>query len=160
MLTCEQVRALFIYDPETGVLTNRVTRCSTSLMGDVVGTLEKNGRRRVVVDSNKYLVHRVIWLYMTGVWPDNVIDHIDGNPANNVWGNLRDVTISVNAQNQRKHHKNNKVGLAGVDAHNGRWRAQIVIDHTKKYIGMFNTPEEAHQAYIDAKRKHHPGCVI
>ena len=160
MLTYEQARALFVYDPITGVLTNRIDRCATSRMGDVAGTLEKNGRRRVNVDHTIYLVHRVIWLYMTGTWPKNVIDHIDGDPTNNVWGNLRDVPMSVNMQNQKRHHRSNKVGLIGVDAHNGRWRAQIVIDYTKKHLGMFDTPEEAHQAYLDAKRKHHLGCTI
>lgn len=160
MLTPERARELFAYEPTIGILTNRIDRCSTSLTGNVAGTLEKNGRMRVAVGANKYLVHRVIWLYMTGAWPSNVIDHIDGNPANNVWGNLRDVPLSINAQNQKNHHENNKVGFAGVDAHRGRWRAQIRVNYTKKHIGMFDTPEEAHQAYIDAKRKYHPGCVI
>jgi hypothetical protein len=80
----------------------------------------------------------------------------------NRFENLREVTNSVNRQNLCKPHKSNKVGLLGVSPTLSRRRfvAQINIDGEHVYLGTYSTPTEAHAAYVDAKRKHHAGCMI
>lgn len=90
------------------------------------------------------------------------IDHINGNGFDNRRANLRVVCRSVNAQNQKRARVNNKCGLLGVcwNKQNKRWKACIWLDAISKHLGYFDTPELAHAAYIEAKRKLHVGCTI
>jgi hypothetical protein len=84
-----------------------------------------------------------------------VADHINGNPLDNRWVNLR---ICANPQNvcNRKLSKNNTSGFKGVvEAKNGRWVAQIAFQRKCHYLGTFSTPEEAHQAYREAAIRFH-----
>ena len=75
---------------------------------------------------------------------------------------MREAANKINAQNQRKAQKRNQTRLLGVSWHKGRsmWQAGIRYQGKFKYLGLFTTPEEAHQAYIEAKRKLHEGCTI
>lgn len=158
-LTAERLRELICYDLGTGVMTWRVSNGGAHA-GVVAGSLDHKGRRRVYVDARRHFAHRLAWLYVHGSWPDGVIDHIDGNPRNNAIGNLRDVSIAINAQNRHRPQKNNKTGVLGVSQMNGRFRASITLKRTKKFLGMFDTAEEAYAAYVKAKRSIHIGCAI
>lgn len=89
--------------------------------------------------------------------PDGLdTDHIDGDGLNNTRANLR---VCTRAQNQRNKgaQRNNASGFKGVSFHRGakKWRAQISIDGTKTYLGLFLTRELAYEAYCDASIKHH-----
>jgi len=90
---------------------------------------------------------------MTGDWPSGVVDHKDGNRANNVGKNLRDATLQQNNWNR----KPNSSGLKGVSyvPRRKKWRAQIRVNGKKKEIGVFPTPEAAHAAYVAAAKKIH-----
>ena len=107
-----------------------------------------------------YYIHRIAWLYVYGCWPNNHIDHINGNPDDNSIENLRDVSRKVNLQNMRKATKSSKTGILGVSESAGRFRASIRIDGKAKYLGSFDDAKTAHAAYIDAKRKYHEGCTL
>lgn len=108
------------------------------------------------------MAHRVAWAFVTGVWPGDQIDHIDGDKTNNRFANLRDVSQTVNMQNQRRPYSNNKIGLAGVYRHkaNGRIYSQIRVSKKLVHLGYFDTPEQASEAFLKAKRELHPGCTI
>jgi hypothetical protein len=97
---------------------------------------------------------------MTGEWPKTLIDHRDGDGLNNRWLNLRCATYKINNQNQRAPRSDNKSGFLGVCAHKNRFYAYIKIGDKVKNLGAFLTAEEAHEAYLAAKRKHHEGCTI
>jgi hypothetical protein len=157
----ERVRALFCYDPFTGILTRRVSVSQNAKAGDMAGSLTARGYRSVRVDGRQYLEHRIAWLYMTGAWPD-YIDHMNGIKNDNRLINLRNCSIAVNTQNQRMPKKKNKSGYLGVSFHKAwrKWRAQIRINGSKVSLGGFDTPQLASIAYIEAKRKFHPGCTI
>lgn len=90
------------------------------------------------------------------------IDHINGDGLNNRRANLRSVSNAVNAQNQRKPKSNNKNGFLGVSWHkqSGKWEAKIGTDGKRKYLGLFDDPSIAHEAYLTAKRNLHEGCTI
>jgi hypothetical protein len=90
------------------------------------------------------------------------IDHRDTCRTNNRLANLRDATRSVNAQNLRAARSNNSsCGLLGVTWNRGRWTAQISPPGgPRTYIGRFDTAEQAHAAYLDAKRRLHAGCTL
>ncbi len=148
-LNQDLVRKLFRYDPETGVLTRLSTR-------DRAGWLSSIGYWYVSINSKKYLVHRVIWLLVTGEWPAADIDHRDGNPANNRWENLRAVTHSQNLMNQKMNCKNTS-GVKGVcfDKARNKWAAEIKIGGRKLYLGRFQTMGAAAAARLKATAQFH-----
>jgi hypothetical protein len=97
---------------------------------------------------------------MHGEWPTACIDHIDGDRKNNAIANLRSVDQRTNNQNKRSATYKCKVGLLGVTPLNGRFRASIGFNKHSFHLGMFDTPEEAHMAYIEKKRELHAGCTL
>lgn len=170
-VTAERLRELVIYDKDTGIFRWRVDRfCGkhmhilTAKAGDVAGSTDEDGYHMLTIDAKRYQASRLAWVYVTGAWPEYDIDHIDTNPSNNRFANLRDVSPTVNLQNRKRAQRNNKVGLLGVSKRKtgGRkkWIAQIAFGGKHKYIGAFETPEEAHAAYLAAKRELHAGCTL
>jgi hypothetical protein len=63
-------------------------------------------------------------------------------------------------QNHRKARSDSKSQLIGAMPHQGRWRSDIKLNGKKTYLGVFDTKELAHEAYIKAKREMHPFCTI
>lgn len=159
MLTQARLKEVLHYDPETGVFTWRVTRGRNAKAGDVAGWPDR-GYVRIEVAGRTYRAHRLAWLYVHGVWSSQVIDHIDGNPKNNAIANLRDVSLAVNGQNQRKPRSGSQSRHIGVNRSGARWRAQIFIGGKNKHLGLYDTPEQAHAAYLHAKRSLHEGCTL
>lgn len=155
-VTAERVRELFNYCPETGILTNRVKRVRVQA-GSPAGCPGSHGYLAVGFDGGpSRLVHRIIWLWMTGEWPQHQIDHVDGDRKNNRWANLREATRSQNIVN-RGPNKNNRCGLKGVFFHSQaqKWRARLYHNKTMHELGLHSTPEAAHAAYARAARKIH-----
>lgn len=128
-LTAEEVRRLFHYDPDTGVLTwksqpDKRREWNTCYAGKEAGYIYNRGARLLQISGRRYLAHRVIFLIVVGRWPEE-IDHINRNPADNRWANLRESTRSQNLAN-RGLYKNNKSGFTGVTPTRcGRFRATI-----------------------------------
>ncbi len=121
---------------------------------------KQNGKRlyafaRTVGPSGK--VHDIQMHRLLMGEPDNMdIDHVDGDGLNNRRNNLRLATKSENGRN-RGANVTNTSGFKGVSWHKaaGRWLAQITVKRKNKYLGLYNTPEEAHAAYCDASKKYH-----
>src|SRR5262252_3744661 len=92
------LRSTLHYNPETGSLTWKIG----SKRGWEAGFMRgKNGDRLcVMVDGYRCAATHLIWLYMTGEWPLDQVDHVDGDALNNKWGNLREVTNSQNNMNK------------------------------------------------------------
>lgn len=162
-LTREYLVDRLTYDPITGVFTHNHNFGSRYRIGDradTPGHAQLKGYRLVNLLNQKFLAHRMAWLYVHGVMPTQSIDHIDGDRSNNCLLNLREVDHKTNMQNRRVARKGNSTGLIGVKEQKGRYRAALCVDGKTKHVGMFATPEEAHAAYVEAKRKHHPGCTL
>lgn len=158
-LSAERARELFNYDPATGSLTWKAYRRGATLPQGAERRLEQ-GYIRLGVEGRKYLAHRLIWLITTGRWPTGVLDHVNGVRSDNRLCNLRESTPQSNSENRRHAQADSKTGLLGVSVHKGRFRAVIWSKGTRKTLGAFPTPEEAHQAYLTAKRQLHAGCTI
>lgn len=154
-LTHERLKELFGYNPETGLFTRLVALAKSSYVGEVAGTLDPKGYIVLGIDYKLYLGHRLAWFYMTGEWPSKHIDHIDGVRSNNCFANLREASVSENAQNVTKSRKDSKSGFLGVFKHGVKWTARITINGKTKHLGLFTTPELASEAYVAAKREFH-----
>lgn len=152
-LSAEEARELLAYDPETGELKwNAKTPWATQRSIATVPRRDKSPRV-LVRFSVTYQAHRLIWLIMTGEWPENEVDHINGDSTDNRWVNLRAATRSQNAINR---HFSNSTGYRGVrQLPNGMYRARIKIPSKRVELGTFATAEEAYEAYKRAALKHH-----
>lgn len=155
-ITVERLREIARYDPVDGHFywLPRPSRLSgRSVAGArLAETTNSNGYYRVCVDRRHYMLHRVAWLYMTGEWPrgDLVIDHINCVKTDNRWENLRIATRMQNARNNSG-RRNRKSPYKGVSQQpNGRWKASINVT-----LGVFDTPEEARDAWLAAAKVYH-----
>lgn len=159
-VTVDVIREFFHYCPVTGVITWRKTRNNRSNVGARVGTLNKDGVWQLSFGYKTYLQHRVAWLYMTGNWPSQVVDHIDGNLANNAWANLRDVSQSVIRQNMRVASSGTVIGNMGVFNARGNWQYAINTMGVTLLSGRFKSAKDAHIEYEIAKQIWNEGCLI
>lgn len=148
-----------LYSPETGEFW-WTDKAPTKVRGKKAEAKDKRGYICLKIDGKMHKAHRLAWLFVYGHFPKGHIDHIDGNCANNKISNLRDVDHCVNIQNERKARSSNSVGLLGVCPNGSKWRAEIRIQGKKKNLGTFDTPQQAHQAYLLAKREHHKGFTL
>ena len=149
---------LLNYDPITGEFTWRVGRGPVK-MGDRAGSPNKDGYIQIQIDGTKYRAQRLAWMMVHSQWPVGVVDHRDGDVANNSIGNLRDVDRLTNQQNQRRAQSNNSTGVLGVSEHYGRFQARIRVDGKQVHLGTFDTQERASEVYQSAKTLHHKGAL-
>lgn len=112
--------------------------------GTIAGSPNVNRRWSTKINAKLYQNHRLAWALYYGCWPDDQIDHINGNPEDNRISNLRVVS---NAENQRntKRKKNNTSGVTGVSWHKrGRvWCATIRINQKQRHLGQFSNFDQA-----------------
>lgn len=156
-LTQQTLKSLLRYDSTTGEFIWLVNRGRNfQHIGKLAGTVQKSGHISIRINGTKYLSHRLAWLYMTGSWPDGMIDHSNGNPSDNRFINLRVTDSSGNNRNSRK-RKTNKSGYKGVSffRKTEKWRASIVYNRRNISLGLFENPEDAHKAYVEAAKRLH-----
>ena len=152
-ITKELLHEFLDYNEQTGWLVWKVHRGGTARKGARAGTIDYEGYRLVSIYNKTYKAHRLIWMYMTGSWPVGVIDHIDRNPDNNKFDNLRDCSHSDNAHN--KFSSRGKSSYQGVylDSKSGRPTAMIRLNGKPRYLRSFDTEEEASIAYLSVKKQ-------
>lgn len=152
-ITQGELRELFHYDLENGCLIWKVARSPRIKIGTPAGYVSPYGYTQIRLNGKLWMSHRLIWMYMTGSFPLNDIDHIDGDRSNNKWGNLRDVTREENMQNRKGPDEDSLTGVLGVcfDRQSGKYRAQRTIYKRKVLNKLFNTIEEAKEAYLSFK---------
>jgi hypothetical protein len=150
-LTAARARECLDYNAETGAFVWKIARKGT-LAGSASASSRPDGYRRIGVDGRLYYAHRVAHLMMTGEWPSGLIDHINGDPSDNRWCNLRPATQSQNLCN--------RAGVSGLKGAcfmrgRGRWRATIQVGGVQRSLGTFATEAEAHAAYVIASADAH-----
>jgi hypothetical protein len=149
-LTWRRARELLDYEPATGFLRWKVNKGSMARKGGIVGSPHNVGYLQCSVDYQKYLVHRLIWFWVTGEWPQE-IDHINRVKTDNRWENLRSTDRSTNCHNSGGHF-DSVSGFKGVSRKRSRWRARIRRNGRDWALGSFATREEAAAAYAEAAR--------
>ena len=165
-LTQKRLKELLNYDPETGVFTRRIQsgKWKASQIAGTIGKIGLGDKRRIIINLlyKRFYAHRLAWLYVFGEWPSESIDHINGDSLDNRINNLRSISHAINCENRHTAQVNNKSGFLGVYWRKNRhvWIAKITIKRRSIHVGSFQTPEEAHAAYLKAKRELHSGCTI
>ena len=151
-----QSRLIELFDYQDGRLVRKV-KCGRMPAGSIAGYKAQNGYVIVRVDNAYHLLHRLIFLMHKGVLPSN-IDHINRNPSDNRIENLREATLTQNQGNRKQDHRN-KSGFRGVvwNKRRAKWQAQIGINGKSKYLGIFDTAEEAYLKYCQEAEKHFDG---
>jgi len=156
MLTFEEADRLFTYDGEN--LRWKVRPSHTTIqVGEVAGSLHRTQKGKlywqVWANGKGYKVHRLIWLLVHKTWPENQIDHIDGNGLNNRIENLRDVPQAENNKNAKK-RKDNTSGHAGVYRFRDKWQVRIKVSGRLIHLGLFTNLDEAVAARKAAEAKY------
>lgn len=160
-MTQAELKEIITYDPDTGFVKWKQTGKGRKIKPPNIsdGVLELEGYVSMQIKRKRYKVHRLIWLYMTGDWPKDQIDHINRNPTDNRWCNLREVTCQQNQFNR------NSKGYY-LDKKTGKYDSMIFVNGKSLYLGRYETAQEAKKAYLEAKYKFHgimcplPGEVI
>lgn len=159
-LTPELVRTLLSVDPSDGKIYWLVShgRWAHLPAGELAGCL-RGGYRYIHIQGKNHFGHRLSWLMSYGEWPATTLDHINGDRDDNRIENLRLATVTENNQNQHGTPKHNTSGTRGVSWDEARqmWTARISINNKSVNLGRFPSKEQATNAYIEAKRRHHPG---
>jgi|SRR5450631_139685 len=171
MLTQEYLKECVDYNRDTGIFIwlhrpechfknkRSFKQRNAARTGKQTGSFDGKGYYTISIDNKSYLSHRLAWLYEYGKFPENDIDHVDGNRLNNRISNLREATRLQNMQNQRAPRGNNKTtNLLGVSLipSSGKFRARVTVAGKTLFSGCYKTKEEAAIAYTDAKRRFHP----
>ena len=136
------VNQLLEYDPNTGTLYwigyLRDGQISIKKKPKLAGSVNNVGYLQLGIDGVTYAAHRLIYLMMTGDWPDQV-DHINGNTLDNRWCNLRNTSHWGNGTN-KKLAKHNKTGIPGVrfEYPNEKWRVKLNTAHIGYYDDFFD----------------------
>lgn len=155
MLDQARLKELMHYSPDTGVFTWAQARGRVKA-GDIAGVLHHDGYILIKTGGKMYLAHRLAWLYKTGSWPADMIDHINQNKADNRWCNLREATRSQNSQNTGL-QVNNTSGVRGVNWHKqeGKWRVRFALNGKRYSFGAYDDLETAAAVAAGARKKLH-----
>lgn len=112
--------------------------------------ISSSGYYRVKIGKNR-TIHQLVAETFLGYERDGtnktVVDHINGDKLDNNLSNLR---IISNRENLSKRGGSSKyVGVSWVKK-DKKWRTDIYLGDRYYYLGLYQTEEEAHIAYLDA----------
>jgi len=142
----ETLRGLFSY--RDGLLVRKTVSLNGKFKpGVVAGSVNQNGYKYVTIASVSYAQHRVIWKWHHGTEPE-VIDHLNDKKDDNRIENLRGTTQRQNSTREAQKSRKNNLP-PGVWPKRGRFIAMARIDGKRRSLGTYDTPEQAHQAYLE-----------
>lgn len=160
-ISLEQLREELHYDEVDGCLYWKhdrpgPERIDADGVSNRAGSTRKDGYLGISALGFKYLVHRLVWFYVKGVWPNDRIDHINGDRTDNRIENLREASAAQNSRNARL-RSDNTSGYKGVsfDKTRKKWVARIIVNYRQNVLGYFDSMEDAIAAYGRASTEHH-----
>lgn len=143
-ITVEFAKAHFYYDAESGVLCKVINGALKPCLH-----LNDKGYLCAYIGNRRVVAHRIAWALMTGKFPADGLDHIDGNRTNNRWSNLREANPTQNMCNSATKRKVNDLprGVVPVKKVRSSFLARIQYKKRNITLGVFSTPEEAGEVY-------------
>lgn len=150
-----------ILEYRDGLLYWKVKPAIKTKIGEIAGTINKDGYSIVRINYELYKAHNIIWKMLTGNDPEFEIDHIKKSiPANNRIENLRDVTHQENIKNKSK-HKNNTSGYTNIRIVKDKYQVYFI---SNKYYKTFSNLDEAiqhrNEKYIEFGYHSNHGLVV
>jgi len=157
----EYLRKRLRYEPETGKLywldcEDMPNWWRTRWVGREAFTSDNGkGYRQGRIAGRLYRAHRVIWALVYGTWPEDQIDHKNGDKADNRIENLRVVSHAENSRNVGK-RVDNTSGAGGVywNKHGEKWHARVEVNGKLHHLGYFTSFDDAVAARKAAAREH------
>ena len=146
MIDQTELKLQFEYDPLTGIFRRvkrrdaygNLTTCDYIIVGDN----GQRGYKRVSINGKRYLLHKLVFLYIDGVYPDVEVDHLNGNTSDNRLLNLR-VSGRLSNRLNLKLYSTNTSGFTGVTFRNGRYYVQACKNRKTYSKGSFSRLEDA-----------------
>lgn len=162
-LSQAEVKARIRYNSKTGEVWWRRKKedshyargWNKKFAGKKAGRVSFMGYWDVSIDNVRYRHHQLAWVYVTGKWPKDQIDHINGNKLDNRFCNLREASAAQNGWNVRTNW--NSSGLKGAhwNRNTGKYLAQIKVNGVRYSMGYHDTAKQAHQAYVAKAKELH-----
>jgi hypothetical protein len=150
-----QVISNLRYDPDSPSGLRWRERRNSQIRKDLqAGCLQKSTGYWVISSGGRlYRAQRLVWAIHHGDPGVLVVDHVNGDRADNRIENLQAITEAQNAAR-----------VQGRGTHfckeNRRWQAAIGIQNKQHHLGYFDTEEEARAAYVKAKREVTEGLQV
>lgn len=156
MITQKELKYYLTYDENTGNFYRNVSNNTRHLVGEIAGWLSKEGYKKLSLLGKTYSQHRLAWLYTYGEFPKQVIDHINGNPADNRIVNLRECTRNQNNYNCKlRKDSSSKIKNVKWNKFHKKWQVAIRVDKKEKHMGYFDDEELAELVAIEARERYH-----
>lgn len=122
--------------------------------GKIITGSNKNGYIECSINIKGKILHlkghQLAWYFYYNEIPNSIIDHINGDKKDNRIDNLRLVTNQQNCFNTKA-----KGCYAIKEKNKIKWQAKLMKSGKRIHIGMYDTQEEAHKAYLEAKKIYH-----
>lgn len=152
----EYLNYLFEYHPDSGKLIRKVQTNYNALKNSQVGYKKNTGYIALTINSEEYLVHKIVWKMSYGTEP-LFLDHINRIKSDNRLENLREVTPTENVLNVDDSRYYGTSLKRGVYKHSkdNKWRSAIQINKKRVNLGLFDTEEKASEAYQEARAKYY-----
>lgn len=144
----DELKEYLAYDPGAGVFRWRKVTSFRVKVGALAGCRRRNGYVVVCLDQVFYYAHQLVWLFETGSWPEEDIDHANRNKSDNRFVNLRAATRTQNNGNQGLSSRNTS-GIKGVSWNKAvsKWCAQIGRKGQRHLVEFYASKEQAAAAY-------------
>jgi len=153
LLNQQIVMSLLSYDKDTGTFIWIIKGRYNHRTGCVAGYLNTDGYQYIKYKDKNFKAHRLAWLYVYGEWPNGHIDHVNGTRNDNRISNLRVVSYRENNLNQKMHREGRLPGCF-YEKRWKRWQSNIQLNGQHLYLGLFDTEQEASNAYFTYKKEH------
>ena len=134
------------YDPATGIFTWRIARSNRIKVGGRAGCINSQGYWVIRFRGELCRASRLAWYYHYSETPD-YIDHINNIRSDDRIENLRSVTSRQNNMNKKTW---NRLGVKGVARHGTKFVARITVNYEAIELGIFDSLEEAGEAFARA----------